>query len=129
MAMLTEELSHFPTFVKLLKVGDKRSCLHTMLQATVEKTSTPLPDTLAQAFCLDQEKLLAKLNSPSHNNLSVSNTSKTLELGFILGGFLCEAGWYEESVYFSVVQFTSFLRSGILQPQRSIGPVSTFCGV
>lgn len=94
MAMLTEELSHFPTFVKLLKVGDKRSCLHTMLQATVEKTSTPLPDTLAQAFCLDQEKLLAKLNSPSHNNLSVSNTSKTLELGFILGGFLCEAGWY-----------------------------------
>ena len=42
---------------------------------------------------MEQEKLLAKLTSPSHNSLSVSNTCKSLELGFNLGGFLCEAGW------------------------------------
>merc|ERR1719341_286652 len=57
MAMLTEELSHIPTFTKLLKVGDQRPCLHKMLQATVE-----------------QKRLLAKLTSPSHNSVSVSNT-------------------------------------------------------
>lgn len=94
MAMLTEELSHFPTFAKLLKVGDKRPSLHKMLQATLEKRSTPVPHMLAQAFCLEQEKLLDKLTSPNHNNLTVSNTCKSLELGFNLGGFLCEAGWY-----------------------------------
>ena len=93
MAMLTEELSHFPTFAKLLKVGDKRPSLHKMLQATVEKRSTPVPHMLAQAFCMEQEKLLDKLTSPNHNNLTVSNTCKSLELGFNLGGFLCEAGW------------------------------------
>ena len=93
MAMLTEELSHFPTFAKLLKVGDKRPCLHKMLQATVDKRNTPVPYMLAQAFAMEQEKLLAKLTSPSHNDLKVSNTCKSLELGFNLGGFLCEGGW------------------------------------
>merc|ERR1719232_2571595 len=93
MAMLTEELSHFPTFAKLLKVGDKRPSLHKMLQATVEKRSTPVPHMLAQAFCMEQEKLLDKLTSPNHNNLTVSNTCKSLELGFNLGGFLCEPGY------------------------------------
>jgi len=94
MAMLTEELSHIPTFAKLLKVGDQRPCLHKMLQATVDQKSTPVHDMLAQAFYMEQEKLLAKLTSPSHNSVSVSNTCKSLELGFNLGGFLCEAGWY-----------------------------------
>ena len=93
MAMLTEELSHIPTFAKLLKVGDQRPCLHKMLQATVDQKSTPVHDMLAQAFYMEQEKLLAKLTSPSHNSLTVANTCKSLELGFNLGGFLCEAGW------------------------------------
>jgi len=92
-SLLTDELSHFSTFIKLLKVGDKRSCLHKMLQATVDKKNK-VPEMLAQAFYQDMEKLLSKLCSPNHNNLKVSNTCKALELGFNLGGFLCEAGWY-----------------------------------
>ena len=46
-ARLITELSHFPTFDKLLKVGDKRARLHKMMQATVELRSK-VPDILAQ---------------------------------------------------------------------------------
>ena len=46
-----------------------------------------------QEFYQDMERLLYKLSSPTHNNLKVSNTCKALELGFNLGGFLCEGGW------------------------------------
>jgi len=91
--LLASELSHFPTFSKLLKFGDKRSCLHKMLQATAE-LNKDIPDIISKAFYKDVEKLLTKLCSITCNQLSVSNTCKTLELGFNLGGFLCEAGWY-----------------------------------
>ena len=40
------------------------------------------------------ERLITKLSSASHNNITLSNTCKALELGFNLGGFLGEAGWY-----------------------------------
>lgn len=43
---------------------------------------------------MEVDKLLSKLCSTNFNNCAVSNTYKTLELGFNLGGFLCEAGWY-----------------------------------
>ena len=46
-ARLITELSHFPTFAKLLKVGDKRARLHKMMQATVELRAK-VPDILAQ---------------------------------------------------------------------------------
>lgn len=91
--ILTEELSHFPTFCKLLKIGDKRSCLHKMLQSSVDNKKK-VPQLLAQSFSNEVDSLLSKLTSPNHNQVKVSNTFKTLELGFNLGGFLCEAGWY-----------------------------------
>lgn len=91
--LLSSELSHFPTFSKLLKIGDKRACLHKMLQATAELNKN-IPEIISQAFYMEVDKLLSKLCSTNFNNCAVSNTYKTLELGFNLGGFLCEAGWY-----------------------------------
>ena len=49
---------------------------------------------LFQAYYQHIDKLMSKLSSPSHNSLKLSNTCKALELGFNLGGFLCESGWY-----------------------------------
>ena len=45
--LLSSELSHFPTFSKLLKIGDKRTCLHKMLQATTELNKS-VPDIISQ---------------------------------------------------------------------------------
>ena len=45
--LLSSELSHFPTFSKLLKIGDKRACLHKMLQATTELNKS-VPDIISQ---------------------------------------------------------------------------------
>ena len=47
MDKLTEELSNFTTFTKLLKVRDKRATLHKLLQATVERRAR-VPEILAQ---------------------------------------------------------------------------------
>jgi len=91
--ILTEELTHFPTFCKLLKIGDKRSCLHKMLQSSVDNKKK-VPQLLAQSFSNEVDSLLSKLTSPTQNQVKLANTCKTLELGFNLGGFLCEAGWY-----------------------------------
>jgi len=91
--LLTSVLSHFGTFSKLLKIGDKRSRLHKMLQATIDKNKRG-PDLLAQAFHQDIDMFLSKQPSRSHNSLQVSNSCKTLQFGFTLGGFFCEAGWY-----------------------------------
>jgi len=91
--LLSSELSHFPTFSKLLKIGDKRACLHKMLQAAAEMNKN-IPEIISQAYYNEVHKLLTKLCSTNFNHLTVSNTCKTLELGFNLGGFLCEAGWY-----------------------------------
>ena len=96
--MLTEELSRLPTFAKLLEVVGRRSCLHKMLQATVEKNvwrrsdsrnmrRPQVPDRLSEAF----ESFLW-LSSPGHSNIQFSDARKRLELGFNLGGFLSEAG-------------------------------------
>lgn len=92
--ILSEEISHFPTFCKLLRIGDKRSCLHKMLQSSVDNSKKKVPQLLAQTFANEVDSLLSKLSSPNHNQVQVANTCKTLELGFNLGGFLCEAGWY-----------------------------------
>ena len=91
---ILSEVSHFPTFCKFLRIGDKRSCLHKMLQSSVDNSRKNIPQLLAQTFSNEVDSLLSKLSSPSHNQVQVSNTCKTLELGFNLGGFLCEAGWY-----------------------------------
>ena len=96
--MLTEELSRLPTFAKLLEVVGRRSCLHKMLQATLEKNvcrrsdtrsmrRPQVPDRLSEAF----ESFLW-LSSPGHSNIQFSDARKRLELGFNLGGFLSEAG-------------------------------------
>jgi len=46
--ILSEEISHFPTFCKLLRIGDKRSCLHKMLQSSVDNSKKKIPQLLAQ---------------------------------------------------------------------------------
>ena len=45
--LLSSELSHFPTFSKLLKIGDKRACLHKMLHATAELNKN-IPEIISQ---------------------------------------------------------------------------------
>ena len=69
----------FPTFAKLLRVGDKRSSLHKILQAAVDMHKQ-LPSMLAKAFCRDQ---VVKLPG-GHRNLRMS-ISKYLQLGSNLG--------------------------------------------
>ena len=45
--LLSSELSHFPTFSKLLKIGDKRACLHKMLQAAADMNKN-IPEIISQ---------------------------------------------------------------------------------
>ena len=89
----------FPTFAKLLEVGDMRPRLHEILQTAVD-IHQQLPSVLAEAFCICRDKVeqIAKLpsSSPGHRNLRVS-ISKYLQVGSNLGEFLCEAGWYYEA--------------------------------
>jgi len=110
MGLLDSELGHFPTFSKLLRVGDKRFCLHKMLQSATEHSKN-ITQIISQAFSTEVERLLAKLCSDNFSkgivtrqrlstassSVTVASTCKTLELGFNLGGFLCEAGWYPAS--------------------------------
>jgi tetratricopeptide (TPR) repeat protein len=106
-AVLTAELAHFPTFSKLLRVRDKRAILHKMLQAATEHSNN-VTRVISQAFATEVEGMLCNLSSSlqqqgvitrqrlhhSPPQVTVANSCKTLELGFNLGGFLCEAGWY-----------------------------------
>ena len=64
-----------------------------MLQSSVDNKKK-VPQLLAQSFSNEVDSLLSKLTSPTQNQVKLANTCKTLELGFNLGGFLCEAGWY-----------------------------------
>ena len=91
--LLSSELSHLQTFTKLLKIGDKRADLHKMLGATTVEIEMKknVPNILAEAFFTEVDSILSKLCS---KKLKMSSTNTTLDLGFNLGGFLCEAGWY-----------------------------------
>jgi len=88
--LLARELAHFPTFSRLLMVGDRRGGLHRMVQAASEQDSS-LTSTLAQAFSTSVSLLLKEQGTAE---VLVSGVARTLETGFTLGGFLCEAGWY-----------------------------------
>jgi len=90
--LLGEEFKNFQTFSKLLRVGDKRANLHQMLQAATKHTHN-LPDIIAQTCQNSSEQLLNKLGG----QVNMSNTARALEIGFNLGGFLCEAGCYPAS--------------------------------
>jgi len=89
--LLVKELGNFPIFARLLRMGDKRGSLHRMLQAAAEQDSS-ITGALAQAFACGATKPLESLDEDE--NLSLADISRTLETGFTLGGFLCEAGWY-----------------------------------
>lgn len=91
-SLLPTEICHYPTFSKLLKMGDKRSCLHRMLQSASEIDNT-ITETLAQEFSVSVSEHLSTLKCP----ITLSTMSRTLETGFTMGGFLCEAGWYPAS--------------------------------
>ena len=66
-----------------------------MFQYCVDNSQKKVPQLLAQTFANEVDSLLSNLLSSRNNNLvQVASTRKTLELGFNLGGFLCEAGWY-----------------------------------
>merc|ERR1719430_73994 len=70
-------------------MGDRRGCLHRMLQSATEQDNT-ITDTLAQGFSESGNEQLSVFPCP----VPISCVSKTLETGFSMGGFLCEAGSY-----------------------------------
>jgi len=104
-SLLTRELQHFPTFAKLLRVRDQRANLHKMVQAASEH-KTDFTQVVSQAFSSEVDELLSSLSSHggvvTRHRLAATlpplplsgGVGRTLELGFSLGGFLCEAGWY-----------------------------------
>ena len=88
--LLAAQVSHFPTFSKLLKMGSRRGCLHKMVQSASEQDRT-ITETISQEFSMGASRLLQKLPK---GDLTVTSVARTIETGFTLGGFLCEAGWY-----------------------------------
>jgi len=87
--LLSQEIQHFPTFYKLMKMGDRRGCLHRMLQSATEQ-DTQITETLAQEYSASVSVQLSLLSS----TVCIASIHRTLETGFTMGGFLCEAGWY-----------------------------------
>ncbi|XP_074643126.1 amyloid protein-binding protein 2-like [Tubulanus polymorphus] len=99
LCQLGMEFSELDTFARVLKVNDKRDLLHHCFQALMDhmdhgvEVSTCLSDSYSQHCCVTDIK-----NRPS--------LDKAIQLGFMLGGFLSDAGWnYEaESVMHSCLQ-------------------------
>jgi len=88
--LLCQELTQFTTFTKLLRMGDRRGALHKMFQAGTEHDSS-ITDTISQEYSTEVDSLLDRLGPQP---LKLRAVAKTIETGYSLGGFLCEAGWY-----------------------------------
>merc|ERR1719219_1118128 len=72
-------------------MGDKRASLHRMLQAAAEQDSS-ITGSLSKDFASENAKVLDSLGKDQ--KLTLPDITRTLETGFTLGGFFCEAGWY-----------------------------------
>ncbi|XP_052801330.1 amyloid protein-binding protein 2-like [Mya arenaria] len=89
LCQLGMEFSDLDTFSKVLKVNDKRHLLHHCFQALMDhgvKVSEILADSYAYK-CQDYQSNLA----------TTQTTDKTIQLGFALGGFLGDAGWFGDA--------------------------------
>lgn len=102
--LLAEELLHFPVFVKLLRCGSRRGCLHRIVQHATQ-ILPDCNDALAAAFVAAVEDIVTDLSAaPSaaaSSSFSGSNSNREVQrlvdTGLNLGGFLCEAGRYREA--------------------------------
>ncbi|XP_062578908.1 amyloid protein-binding protein 2-like [Saccostrea cucullata] len=88
---LALEFSELDTFARVLKVNDKRHLLHHCFQALMDHGAS-VSDTLADTFA-------QQLSPPTCQDVSARD--RAIQLGFQLGGFLCDAGWFSasETVY------------------------------
>ncbi|KAL4224456.1 Amyloid protein-binding protein 2 [Mactra antiquata] len=86
LCQLGMEFSELDTFAKVLKVNDKRRLLHHCFQALMDH-GVHASETLADAFNSQVSLSLPQLQSKE----------KMIQLGFALGGFLSDAGWYEDA--------------------------------
>ncbi|XP_042896213.1 amyloid protein-binding protein 2 isoform X1 [Parasteatoda tepidariorum] len=92
---LARECENLEVFAKLLKVTDKRNLLHNAFQALMD-VGCPIALKLANGF---QKYLLQSFHL---------DELKTIQLGFSLGSFLTDAGWYPESeiVYLTCLELS-----------------------
>ncbi|XP_050408973.1 amyloid protein-binding protein 2 [Patella vulgata] len=81
------EFSDLETFSKVLKVNDKRYLLHHCFQALMDH-GVKISEILADAFALQITDDVYK---------DQFKRVRTLQLGFTLGGFLSDAGWFNDS--------------------------------
>lgn len=90
LCQLGMEFSELDTFAKVLKVNDKRPLLHHCFQALMDH-GVRVSEILADAFTSQVFQALPHCQG----------RDKVIQLGFALGGFLSEAGWFgdAEKVY------------------------------
>ncbi|ESO95499.1 hypothetical protein LOTGIDRAFT_116980 [Lottia gigantea] len=81
------EFSDIDTFAKALKVNDKRYLLHHCFQALMDH-GVKISETLAEAFSVQISEDVIK---------DQVKRVRMLQLGFTLGGFLSDAGWFDDS--------------------------------
>nr|XP_054749319.1 amyloid protein-binding protein 2-like [Lytechinus pictus] len=90
LCQLGMEFCELDIFAKVLRVNDKRHFLHHCFQALMDhgvKVATVLADSYATHASIEEQNR--------------DRVSRTVQLGFSLGGFLSEAGWFcnAEKVY------------------------------
>merc|ERR1719158_2325117 len=84
-----------------------------MLQAAAEQDSS-ITGALSQDFACGAAKALETLDEDK--KLTLSGITRTLETGFTLGGFLCEAGWYPAATIVHRACLASLKRLNPLEP-------------
>ncbi|KAK7459432.1 hypothetical protein BaRGS_00039000 [Batillaria attramentaria] len=84
---LALEFSDLDVFVRVLRVNDKRTLLHHCFQALMDK-DIRMSEILAKAFV---SQMTPQCISDQANRI------RTLNMGLALGGFLSEAGWFDDS--------------------------------
>ncbi|XP_052239180.1 amyloid protein-binding protein 2-like isoform X2 [Dreissena polymorpha] len=81
------EFSELDTFSKVLKVNDKRHLLHHCFQALMDH-GVRVSEILADSFFCQAYQFRPNPAQPK---------DKLIQLGFALGGFLSDAGWYADA--------------------------------
>ncbi|KAK2160153.1 hypothetical protein LSH36_139g05089 [Paralvinella palmiformis] len=94
---LSTEFSDLDTFAKVLRVKDKRHLLHHCFQAVMDHCQC-ITNNLADIFC-QRCSCLTQTDDPVPRQ-------RLIQLGFSLGGFLSEAGWFfaAEKVFLSSLE-------------------------
>ncbi|XP_035242367.1 amyloid protein-binding protein 2 [Anguilla anguilla] len=99
LCQLGEEFCELDVFVKVLRASDKRHLLHHCFQALMDH-GVKVASVLASSFslrcaCIDASDVRAQ--------------ERAVQLGFLLGGFLSDAGWHgdAERVFLACLQLCS----------------------